>query len=40
MILFLGSSQAEEKEEEGLEMKMRRRDQGGGHLVQALCLTF
>ena len=39
MTLFLGSSQAEEEEEAGPEMKMRRREEGQDHLVRAHCLT-
>lgn len=40
IILFLNFFQPEEGEEAGLEMMMRRREQGDGHLDQALCLTF
>lgn len=40
IILFWAFSQPEEGEGAGPEMKMRRREQGEGHLDQALCLTF
>lgn len=40
IILFWASSQSEEREGAGPEMKMRTRERGEDRLDQALCLTF